>query len=74
MSQVEAQGRKESALKSPRSGASPRVEANSSCRFGSSREELVLALIDDKEADDYQHKYGLDPRNAIDLAQLVLGG
>jgi hypothetical protein len=44
------------------------------CKAGSSREELVLALVDDQEAAKYEREYGLDPRSAIDLAQLVLGG
>jgi predicted MFS family arabinose efflux permease len=44
------------------------------CKAGSSREQLVLALIDEQEAKTYQHEYGVDPRSAIDLAQLVFGG
>jgi predicted MFS family arabinose efflux permease len=44
------------------------------CRAGSSREELVLALVDSEQADRYQRRYGIDPRSVIDLAQLVLGG
>lgn len=44
------------------------------CKAGSSREELVLALVDEQEAKKYQREYGLDPRSAIDLAQLALGG
>ncbi len=44
------------------------------CKAGSSREELVLALVDPEEAESYQRRYGTDPRNVVDLAQLVLGG
>jgi hypothetical protein len=32
------------------------------CRFGSSREELVLALFDDKSRRDYEREHGVDPR------------
>ena len=32
------------------------------CRFGSSREELALALVDDDARDDYEREYGVDPR------------
>ncbi len=42
------------------------------CKAGSSREELVLALVDPEEAERYQRRYGTDPRSVIDLAQLVL--
>ncbi len=44
------------------------------CRTGSSREELVLALVDDEEAERYKRRYGTDPRSVIDLAQLAIGG
>jgi len=44
------------------------------CEAGSSREELVLALVDDDSAKDYQQRYGVDPRSVIDLGQLLLGG
>ncbi len=33
------------------------------CKYGSSREELVLAIADPARAKDYQAKYGVDPRN-----------
>jgi Major Facilitator Superfamily len=33
------------------------------CRFGSSREELVLALASDTAARRYQRRYGVDPRS-----------
>jgi predicted MFS family arabinose efflux permease len=44
------------------------------CKAGSSREELVLALVDDDAAEDYKRHYGVDPRSVIDLGQLLLGG
>ena len=44
------------------------------CKAGSSREELVLALVDDDAAEDYKRRYGVDPRSVIDLGQLLLGG
>jgi predicted MFS family arabinose efflux permease len=44
------------------------------CEAGSSREELVLALVDDDSAKDYQQRYGVDPRSVVDLGQLLLGG
>lgn len=34
------------------------------CRFGSSREELALALADEREAERYQQRHGVDPRSA----------
>jgi hypothetical protein len=44
------------------------------CKAGSSREELVLALVDEQERKAYERKYGVDPRSVVDIAQLVLGG
>jgi hypothetical protein len=32
------------------------------CRFGSSREELALALVDEEARADYEREYGVDPR------------
>ena len=43
------------------------------CRFGSSREELALALVDDDARDDYQREYGVDPRGIGGLLGGVLG-
>jgi predicted MFS family arabinose efflux permease len=40
------------------------------CRVGSSREELVLALADKEASREYEKRYGVNPRSAID----VLGG
>jgi hypothetical protein len=44
------------------------------CRVGSSREELVLAMVDDQAAADYERRYDVDPRSVIDLAGSVLPG
>ena len=44
------------------------------CRVGSSREELVLAMVDDDAAKDYERRYDVDPRSVIDLAGSVLPG
>jgi predicted MFS family arabinose efflux permease len=44
------------------------------CKAGSSREELVLAMVDDASAKRYEKQYGLDPRSALDLARTALGG
>jgi predicted MFS family arabinose efflux permease len=44
------------------------------CEAGSSREELVLALVDDDSAEDYRRQYGVDPRSVVDLGQLLLPG
>jgi hypothetical protein len=44
------------------------------CEAGSSREELVLALLDDSAARDYRARYDVDPRSIGDLAESVLPG
>ncbi len=44
------------------------------CRVGSSREELVLAMVDDDAAKEYEREYDVDPRSVIDLAGSVLPG
>ncbi|MEX2194960.1 MAG: MFS transporter [Thermoleophilaceae bacterium] len=43
------------------------------CRFGSSREELVLALSDEDVAREYEQEHGVDPRSLGNLVQGVLG-
>jgi hypothetical protein len=46
------------------------------CRFGSSREELALALADEDEARAYEAAYGVDPRSAgglLDVLGISLG-
>jgi hypothetical protein len=44
------------------------------CRAGSSREELVLAMLDEDEARDYERRYDVDPRSVTDLAGSLLPG
>jgi MFS family permease len=44
------------------------------CRVGSSREELVLALADDDAAREYEERYGVNPRSAIEIAERFLPG
>ena len=43
------------------------------CHFGSSREELVLALADERDAKLYKEHHGVDPRSAGDLLQGLIG-
>jgi MFS family permease len=43
------------------------------CNFGSSREELAIALVDEDAASDYERKYGVDPTSIGGLARGVLG-
>ena len=42
------------------------------CKFGSSREELALAIADEDEARAYEREHGVDPRSATDLLGGVL--
>jgi MFS family permease len=44
------------------------------CRVGSSREELVLALADDQAAHEYEQRYGVNPRSALNIAKQFLPG
>jgi MFS family permease len=44
------------------------------CRVGSSREELVLALANEGAARDYEKRYGVNPRSALDIAKRFLPG
>jgi MFS family permease len=44
------------------------------CEAGSSREELVLAIVDEDAASDYEARYDVDPRSAVDLLESVLPG
>jgi MFS transporter len=44
------------------------------CRLGSSREELVLALADKKDAQRFKEKYGVDPRSVTGLLGGLLSG
>jgi hypothetical protein len=43
------------------------------CHFGSSREELVLALADKRDAERFEERHGVNPRSAGDLIQGVMG-
>jgi hypothetical protein len=43
------------------------------CEFGSSREELAIALVDDGAAEAYEDEYGVDPRSLGSLLGGVLG-
>ena len=43
------------------------------CRFGSSREELALALVDDAARDAYEREHGVDPRSVGGLLGAILG-
>jgi hypothetical protein len=44
------------------------------CEAGSSREELVLAIVDEDAAKKYEQRYGVNPRSIQNLAELVLPG
>lgn len=43
------------------------------CRYGSSREELALALVDEDARADYEREYGVNPRGVGGLLGAVLG-
>ncbi len=43
------------------------------CEFGSSREELAIALVDDDAAQRYEAEHGVDPRSIGNLARGLLG-
>jgi hypothetical protein len=43
------------------------------CHFGSSREERVLALFDDKSRREYEKKHGVDPRQLENLLKGAIG-
>jgi hypothetical protein len=43
------------------------------CGYGSTREELVLALADEDEAARFERRYGTDPRSARGILQGLLG-
>ena len=44
------------------------------CRDGTSREELVLAIVDDREAKRYEAEHGRNPRDVLGLLASLLGG
>ncbi len=43
------------------------------CEFGSSREELLLALFDDDLRDQYEQEHGVDPRSVTELGPALFG-
>jgi hypothetical protein len=43
------------------------------CHFGSSREELVLALFDDQSRADYEREHGVDPRELDEVLKRIVG-
>jgi hypothetical protein len=43
------------------------------CRYGSSREQLALALVDDSARADYEREFGVDPRKLGGLLSAMLG-
>ena len=43
------------------------------CRYGSSREELALALVDDGARRAYRREYGVDPRDVLGIVGAALG-
>ncbi|HZA58027.1 MAG TPA: MFS transporter [Solirubrobacterales bacterium] len=43
------------------------------CEFGSSREELLLALVDEDEREAYEQAYGEDPGSIEDLGPAIIG-
>ena len=43
------------------------------CKFGSSREELLLALFDDRLQHKFEEEHGVDPRNLLSLGPAILG-
>jgi hypothetical protein len=43
------------------------------CRWGSSREELALALVDDDDAAAYQRAHGVNPRSLLGVLRGLLG-
>ncbi|MGH2805573.1 MAG: hypothetical protein ACRDL4_21440, partial [Thermoleophilaceae bacterium] len=42
------------------------------CRFGSSREELVLALFDEESRSEYEQRHGVDPQS-LELLEGIAG-
>ncbi|HEX8103657.1 MAG TPA: MFS transporter [Solirubrobacteraceae bacterium] len=44
------------------------------CHLGSSREELVLALADDRDAERFEERHGVNPRSAGGLLRALFGG
>jgi hypothetical protein len=42
------------------------------CRFGSSREELALALVDPQDAAAFKREHGVDPRSVLNILRALL--
>ncbi len=53
--------------------AALRALDRAACRYGSSREELALALVDDNARAVFKRKHGVDPRDIGGLLGAVLG-
>jgi hypothetical protein len=43
------------------------------CQFGSSREELLLALFDDRLQHKFEQEHGVNPRDVLSLGPAILG-
>jgi hypothetical protein len=43
------------------------------CKFGSSREELLLALFDDRLQHKYEEEHGVNPRSLLSLGPALFG-
>ena len=43
------------------------------CNFGSSREELLLALFDDRLQHEFEQEHGVNPRSVLSLGPALLG-
>ncbi len=43
------------------------------CKFGSSREELLLALFDDRLQHKFEQEHGVNPRDVLSLGPAILG-
>jgi hypothetical protein len=43
------------------------------CQFGSSREELLLALFDDRLQHQFEQEHHVNPRSALSLGPALLG-
>jgi MFS family permease len=54
-------------------GVSLQALDRTACDFGSSREELLLAIFDDKLRAQFERDYGKDPRSPLDVGGALLG-
>ena len=46
---------------------------NAACEFGSSREELLLALFDEDLRRKFEQEHGVDPRSVTELGPAIFG-